>query len=260
MPSLRAGRRGGRRCAAGRDRRQARSRSCGSPDSGRTRPPTRPGCSSVRATPRTSTSMNVAAPSLSQMSRQPRSATESPNHWWASSCTTSQMCSAGQRRVGRARLVLEREAGSSAGDQATGRAERVVAEVLLEAVTRASAASAPSWRCAPRRQLPGHRTATGRPSSRAARDLEVTGGEDRQVGRHRLVGAPVRGREPALTRRPRPGAPLAKTCLPRGTVIGCQSAPCRWGGRWPGNHQVAMWGWFIVTTSCRSASQFLSPR
>ena len=36
-------------------------------------------------------SMNVAAPSLSQMSRHRRSATESPNHWWATSWTTSQV-------------------------------------------------------------------------------------------------------------------------------------------------------------------------
>ncbi len=32
--------------------------------------------------------MNVAAPSLSQMSRQFSTETESPNHWCASSCTT----------------------------------------------------------------------------------------------------------------------------------------------------------------------------
>ena len=32
--------------------------------------------------------MNVAEPSLSQMSRQFLTETESPNHWCASSCTT----------------------------------------------------------------------------------------------------------------------------------------------------------------------------
>ena len=42
-----------------------------------------PSCASAYAA-----SMKLAKPSLSQMSRQPCTATESPNHWCASSCTT----------------------------------------------------------------------------------------------------------------------------------------------------------------------------
>ncbi len=54
--------------------------------------------------------MNCAKPSLSQMSRQLLTETESPNHWWASSCTTSAGVAPGQRGVGRPGLVLQREA------------------------------------------------------------------------------------------------------------------------------------------------------
>ena len=38
---------------------------------------------------RSRASMKVATPSLSQMSRHPCTETESPNHWCASSCTSS---------------------------------------------------------------------------------------------------------------------------------------------------------------------------
>ncbi len=69
--------------------------------------------------------MNWANPSLSQMSRQPSTETESPNHWWASSWATSPGFGRGGEGVRRPGLVLQREADRQAGDQAAGGAERV---------------------------------------------------------------------------------------------------------------------------------------
>ena len=66
-----------------------------------------------------------------------------------------------------------------------------------------------------------------------------------------------------MTREPwrsRPtGRPLATTFFPDGTVIEMSISALSAGWSLEGNHHGAMWGWFIATTSWRSASQLLSP-
>ena len=88
--------------------------------------------------------------------------------------------------------------------------------------------------------------------------LEVAGREEREVGRHRLDGAPVRGGAavplPLETR-----TPLATTSFPRGTVIRMSNDALSRGWSLAGNHQAAMCGSFMVTTSLSLASQLLSP-
>ena len=50
------------------------------------------------------------------------------------------------------------------------------------------------------------------------------------------------------------------TCLPRGTVIVMSTRALSSGWSLDGNHQGAMCGWFMATTSWSLASQLRSPR
>ena len=125
------------------------------------------------------------------MSRQPCTATESPNHWCASSCTTV-LRPIPVEYVGLVWFSREKP-GWSAGGQAAGLAERVVAEPRLQP---GDDLGGPLHQLHPvpphrRRQLLGHGHQPGQAVLRAARDLEAARREEREVRHHRLVGDPA---------------------------------------------------------------------
>ena len=69
----------------------------------------------------------------------------------------------------------------------------------------------------------------------AAGDPEVAGGEEREVGHHRLVRPPGGRGQPAVDLRGRPGGRWRPPACRLGTRdADVDRSPCRAGGRWPG--------------------------
>ena len=137
--------------------------------------------------------MKVAKPSLSQMSDQLLDRDVVAEPLVRELVDDEARGAAADRRVGGPGLVLQREARVEAGRDAADDRERVVAEVLLEAGDdrRGLLHQPHAGRLVALAQLLRDRDEPRQAAVLALLDREVAGGEEREVGHHRLVGAPV---------------------------------------------------------------------
>ena len=180
--------------------------------------------------------MKVAKPSLSQMSDQLLDRDVVAEPLVRELVDDEARGAAADRRVGGPGLVLQREARVEAGRDAADDRERVVAEVLLEAGDdrRGLLHQPHAGRLVALAQLLRDRDEPRQAAVLALLDREVAGGEEREVGHHRLVGAPVPLRRVAC----RPcGRAACRWRRPRGRWGPGSSRrrrPCRAGGRWRG--------------------------